>query len=95
MLPQLLRELIIDQAIAPIKCTPEEEARASTVLRTISSLQRQTSGLAGGASMTAEQLEATRGLRIENSSKRLGVTAESYLLSRKDNWMVIYSPASY
>jgi len=48
MLPQLLRELIIDQAIAPIKCTPGEEARAVNSSTHNQLFRGKTSGLAGG-----------------------------------------------
>src|SRR4028118_625576 len=69
MLPQLLRELIIDQAIAPIKCTPEEEARARQQFYAQNQLTSEAKIQAWleGHGMTAEQLEAlaTRGLRIE------------------------------
>jgi len=46
-----------------------------------------------GHRMTAEQLEAlaTRGLRIENSSKRLGVTAGIFTQSQRQLDRVIYS----
>ena len=97
MLPQLLRELIIDQAIAPIKCTPEEEARARQQFYAQNQLTSEAKLQAWleGHGMTAEQLEAlaTRGLRIEKFKQATwGHKLESYLLSRKKQLdRVIYS----
>ena len=42
LLPQLLRELIIDEAIAPIKCTPEEEDTARQQFYTQNQLTNET-----------------------------------------------------
>jgi len=88
MLPQLLRELIIDQAIAPINVMPEEPEPVINSSHKISSLQRQNFSLAGGASHDGRATGSFSHARIkiENSSKRLGVTSWNLLLSRKDNW---------
>lgn len=97
MLPQLWRELIVDQAIAPIECTPEEEARARQNFYTQHQLTSETKRQAWleWHGMTSEQLEvlATRGLRIEKFKQvTWGHKLESYLLSRKKQLdKVIYS----
>lgn len=97
MLPQLLRELIIDQAIAPIKCTPEEEARARQQFYAQNQLTSEAKIQAWleGHGMTAEQLEALamRRLKIEKFKQATwGHKLESYLLRRKRQLdRVIYS----
>ena len=69
MLPYLWREIIIEQAIAPFTCTPEESAKAyqhfCTQNQITSDAERQVWLTRHG--MTLEQLKAlaTRGLRIE------------------------------
>lgn len=68
MLPQLLREIIIDQAIAPIACTPEEKASAFEQFYKKNQLTTEAERRATleRYSITPEQLEAwvTRELRI-------------------------------
>lgn len=97
MLPQLVRELIIDRAIAPIKCTPEEEAKARQQFYAQNQLTSETKiqSWLKWHRMTLEQLEAlaTRGLRIEKFKQATwGHKLESYLLSRKRQLdRVIYS----
>ncbi|OKH55810.1 peptidylprolyl isomerase [Calothrix sp. HK-06] len=97
MLPQLLCESIIDQAIAEIKCTREETENASEQLY-------QRWGLTDEAEkqlwlqrygMSKEHLEslATRSLRIEKfQEQKWGHKLESYFLQRKGQLdKVIYS----
>ena len=97
ILPQLLRELIIDEAIAPIKCTPEEEDTARQQFYTQNQLTNETQRQAWlqWHRMTPEQLEAlaTRGLRVEKFKQATwSHKLESYLLSRKGQLdRVIYS----
>lgn len=97
MLPQLLRELLIDQAIAPIECTPEEKASACQKFYEKNQLTSEPERQAWLAHyrMTPEQLEAlaTRGLRIEKFKRASwGKKLESYFLSRKSKLdKVIYS----
>ena len=97
MLPQLWREIIIDQAIAPIECTPEEKATAYNQFdaknQIFTPANRQTWALRYG--MTPEQLEAlaTRELRISKFKQLTwGPKLESYFLSCKSQLdKVIYS----
>ena len=97
ILPQLLRELIIDQAIAPIECTPEEEDKARQQFYKQNQFTSETQRQAWleWHRMTPEQLEAlaTRGLRVEKFKQATwGHKLESYLLSRKGQLdRVIYS----
>lgn len=88
MLPQLLREILIDQAIAPIECTPEEKANACQQFYEKNQLTAQSDRASWLAhhSMTNEQLEAlaTRGVKIEKFKQaNWGHKLESYFLSRK------------
>ena len=96
LLPKLLRELIIDQAIAPIKCTCEEIASACQQY----SQQHQLNEPARQAwearyGITSEKLEAlaTRQLRIEKFKVATwGRKLESYFLNYKPKLdKVIYS----
>ena len=97
MLPQLLRELFIDQAIATIECTPEEEDTASKQFYEKNQLNSETEREAWLAQngMTLEQLQAfaTRGLKIEKLKQASwGHKVESYFLSRKSKLdKVMYS----
>ncbi len=97
MLPQLRRELLIDQAIAPIQCTPEEKASACQQFYEKNQLTSEPERQAWLThyTMTPEQLEAlaTRGLRIEKFKQATwGNKLESYFLSRKSKLdKVIYS----
>ena len=97
MLPQLLRELIIDQAIAKIELTPEETLAACTQFyqqQQIDSEEAQQAWLRRFG-MTQPQLEAlaTRGLRIDRFKQATwGPKLESYFLTRKGQLdKVIYS----
>ena len=97
MLPQLLRESIIDQAIEPISCTSEETAIAVSQFYTQNQLTSETARQAWleNYNMNSQQLAAfaTRGLRIEKFKQATwGKKLESYFLKRK--WQldkVIYS----
>lgn len=97
MLPQFLREVIIDQAIASITCTPEEKASACQQFyekhQLTSESERQE--WLELYKMTPEQLEtlATRGQRIEKFKRATwGHKLETYFLSRKSSLdKVIYS----
>lgn len=88
MLPQFLRELFIDQAIASVECTPEEEASACQQFYEKNQLNSETERAAWLTRhcMTSKQLEdlATRGLKIEKFKQATwGNKLESYFLSRK------------
>ncbi|HEY9666899.1 MAG TPA: peptidylprolyl isomerase [Coleofasciculaceae cyanobacterium] len=88
MLPQFLREVIVDQAITSIICTPEEKASACQQFyekyQLTSESERQE--WLELYEMTPEQLEtlATREIRIEKFKRaNWGNRLESYFLSRK------------
>ncbi|WP_353771979.1 peptidylprolyl isomerase [Okeania sp. SIO2G5] len=97
MLPKFLQELIIDEAIAGVECTPEEQADACQQFYA----QQQITDDAARQEwlkqygMTQEQLEklAARGLRIEKYKQDTwGIKLESYFLERKGSLdKVIYS----
>ena len=97
LMPQLVRELIIDRAIASIECTDEEIASACD---RFFGQQQLTSGEArqawlGYYGMTQEKLEAlaTRPLRIAKFKQATwGPKLESYFLSYKQKLdKVVYS----
>ncbi|NJO78892.1 MAG: peptidylprolyl isomerase [Cyanobacteria bacterium RM1_2_2] len=97
MLPQFLQEILIDEAISSIECTPEEAAAA---YQQFDSQNQLTSDEARQAwlqryGMTKTQLAAlaTRESRIEKYKQiTWGPKLESYFLSRKDKLdKVIYS----
>lgn len=96
LLPQLLRELVIDQAIAPISCTPEEIATAfeqfhKNQFATEAELQTWVESYG----ITSEQLKAfaTRKLRLEKFKQATwGHRLEAYFLTCKFKLdKVIYS----
>lgn len=97
MLPQFLREVIVDQAIASITCTSEEKASACQQFyekhQLTSESERQE--WLELYEMTLEQLEALalRELRIDKFKRaNWGNRVESYFLSRKSLLdKVIYS----
>jgi parvulin-like peptidyl-prolyl isomerase len=97
LLPPLLREIIIDQAIASVECTPEEKTKASGQFFEQHQIPDEAAQQAWAArqGMTLTQLEAlaTRGLRIEKFKQATwGHKLESYFLSRKAQLdRVIYS----
>jgi parvulin-like peptidyl-prolyl isomerase len=97
MMPRLVQEILIDQAIAPIECTAEENAQALEQFyaqNEIASDEDRQSWL-GRYGMTSAQLDslATRGVRIDQyKQKTWGPKIESYFLSRKNQLdKVIYS----
>lgn len=97
LLQPLLREIIIDQAIAPYSCTPEEKAKVIGHFCEQNQIANETAKLAWlkHHKMTEAQLEAlaTRGLLIEKFKQATwGNKLESYFLSRKGQLdRVIYS----
>ena len=97
LLPSLLREIIIDQAIAPFSCTPEEIAQTTQQFYEQNKITDETAKIAWASQrgMTSAQLEALaiRGLLIEKFKQATwGHKLESYFLSRKGNLdRVIYS----
>ncbi len=97
MMPQFLKELLIDEAIASIDCTDEEKETACQDFyqqNQIADPQNRQLWLAHYR-MTQEQLEslATRELRIEKfKQEKWGPKLESYFLDRKSRLdKVIYS----
>ncbi|MGK7889820.1 MAG: peptidylprolyl isomerase [Leptolyngbyaceae cyanobacterium] len=97
MLPKFLQELIIDEAIADIECTPEEQANACNQFYAQNNIaedepRQKWLKLYG---MTQSQLEslAARSLRIGKYKQTTwGPKVESYFLERKGNLdKVIYS----
>lgn len=96
MLPQLLRELVIDQAIASIECPPEEATAAREAFYAEQGITEENrSAWLAHQGMSAEQLDAltTRSLRIERYKEATwGPKLESYFLNRKGKLdKVIYS----
>jgi parvulin-like peptidyl-prolyl isomerase len=97
LLPQLLREVLIDQAITSIKCTSEETAIACQQLYEQNQLTTETERQAWleRYGMSPEQLEAlaTRGVKIEKFKQQTwGHKLEAYFLDRKAQLdKVIYS----
>jgi len=97
MLPRFIQELLIDQAIATIECTPDEIEEACKQFFAQAQITDESSRQSwlGQHGMTEEQLQslATRGLRIEKFKQATwGPKLESYFLSRKDQLdKVIYS----
>lgn len=88
MLPQLLRESIIDQAIVTISCTVEETASACQQFyqRCDLSDEAEQQAMLSHYGMSQEHLEdlATRRLRIEKFKQETwGNKLESYFLKRK------------
>lgn len=97
LLQPLLREIIIDQAIASINCTPEEKAKALEQFFEQNQIANEEVKLAWLKyhKMTLVQLEslAIRGLLVEKFKQATwGHKLESYFLSRKEKLdRVIYS----
>ena len=97
LLPRLLFELIIDQAIVPFTCTPEEAVCAYEQFCQKNQITTETERQAWLElnGMTLEQLQAftTRGQRIEKFKQtNWGHKLESYFLSRKSQLdKVLYS----
>jgi parvulin-like peptidyl-prolyl isomerase len=98
MLPQLLRESIIDEAIAPISCTPEEIASAYQQFREQNQLTTESQRLAWleRYCLSQEHLQEAlivRMLKIEKFKQATwGHRLESYFLKRKGQLdRVVYS----
>lgn len=97
LIPQLLREHLIDQAIADITCTPEETAKACQsfyqVWGLITALQQ--SNWRSHYHLTPEQVAqlATRELRLQKFQQiQWGHKLESYFLKQKSRYdQAIYS----
>ena len=88
LIPQLLCESIIDRAIAPIHCTPEEKSQACQQFAQHWELNSEAESQAwrGQYGMSEEQLEglATRRLRVEKFKQTTwGHQLESYFIKRK------------
>ncbi len=97
MLPQLLQEILIDQAIAPITCTDDEAKQAQEQFFAQNQITSEETLHAwiSRHGMTPEQLQAlmTRSLKVEKfKAETWGNKLESYFLSRKSKLdKVIYS----
>ncbi|PSB21376.1 peptidylprolyl isomerase [filamentous cyanobacterium CCP2] len=97
MLPQFIQEILIDQAIGAIECTPEETAEACEQFYTQAQIgdEKARKTWLGRYGMSEEQLQAlaTRGVRIEKFKQETWAPKlESYFLSRKNQLdKVIYS----
>lgn len=97
ILPQLLREIVIDQAIAPIRCTPEEKAHACQQFyqqnQLLSEAERQPWLKRSGTTLEHLEALATRRLRIEKFKQATwSHKLESYFLRRKGKLdKIIYS----
>ncbi|AFY42824.1 peptidylprolyl isomerase [Nostoc sp. PCC 7107] len=97
MLPQLLRELIIDEAIANIECTPEEITRAQQQFYLERQLKTDTDIKAWMAyhGITVDQLESVTIRRLKIEKFKLdtwGNKLESYFFQNKTKLdKVIYS----
>lgn len=88
ILPHLLREIVIDQAIAPIRCTPEEKAHACQQFyqqnQLLSEAKRQAWLKRSGTALEHLEALATRKLRIEKFKQATwSHKLESYFLRRK------------
>ncbi|MBF2077823.1 MAG: peptidylprolyl isomerase [Synechococcales cyanobacterium T60_A2020_003] len=97
MLPKFLQEILIDEAIADVECSPEEIETACNTLYEQNNIVEEEARKAWlhQYGMTPAQLEslATRELRIEKFKQATwGTKLESYFLRRKDKLdKVIYS----
>lgn len=97
ILPQLAREIIIEQAIADIECTEEEKitARQQFCQQLQINTEEQLQAWGNQQFMTPEQLEnkIVRGLKIEKFKQKTWENKiESYFLKRKGQLdKVIYS----
>lgn len=97
LLPQLLREIIVDQAIAAIECTAEEHAIAYQQFRQSHQItgEPELNAWLNQQGMTAEQLMALveRSVKVEKFKQATwSHQLESYFLKRKSQLdRVIYS----
>lgn len=88
MLPQLIKESIIDEAIESIECTPEEIASACAIFERQNQLhtEEQKQAWADSHGMTSEDIieVATRKLKIEKfKQQQWGNSTERYFIKRK------------
>lgn len=97
LLPQLLREIIVDEAITTIDCTPEEKIGACQQFYERNQVMTEADRLAWleRQNMTSEQVEdlVSRGIKLEKFKQATwGNKLESYFLKRKGQLdRVIYS----
>ncbi len=97
MMPQLLREIIIDQAIAEVTCTPEEQAIACGQFyqqhQLVGEQERQAWLKRHGFTLKQLAESVIRELKIEKFKQATWESQlESYFLTRKGQWdKVIYS----
>ena len=89
MLPQFLSEIIIDQAIAPLSCTPEEKAFALEQFKQQQQIteENEIQAWCEHNNITPSELEtyALRPLKIQKfQEEKWGHRLESYFLERKD-----------
>ena len=97
MLPQLAREIIIDQAIASVECSSEEKEKALTQFFEQNQLAtvEQVEAWLKQRDMSKSQLEyqAVRNFKIEKfKEENWGNKVESYFLQQKENLdRVVYS----
>jgi hypothetical protein len=88
MLPQLIKESIIDRAIESIECTPDEITTACQIFERQNQLQTETQRQEWASSRGITQADikeiATRKLKIEKFKiERWGHAVECYFLKRK------------
>ncbi|MBW4431673.1 MAG: peptidylprolyl isomerase [Pelatocladus maniniholoensis HA4357-MV3] len=96
LLPQLLREMIIDQAIAPFDCTPEEEEKAyqGFYLQQRLKTEAERQAWLRDRNMTPEQVRklVIRALRVEKFKQATWNELDAYFAMRKPQLdRVIYS----
>ena len=89
MLPQFLSEIIIDQAIAPLSCTPEEKAFALEQFKQQQQIteENELQTWCEHNNLTLSELEtfALRPLKIQKfQEEQWGHRLESYFLQRKE-----------
>ena len=88
LLPQLFREILVDEAITTIDCTPEEKILACQQFYERNQVMTETDRLAWleRQNMTSEQVEelVSRGIKLEKFKQvTWGNKLESYFLKRK------------
>lgn len=91
MLPQFLSEIVIDQAIAPIECTPQEKAKTCQLFYEQNQIadEKQRQAWCAHNNLTQQQLEelAIRPLKIQKFQQAMweNKKIEAYFLERKDD----------
>ncbi len=97
MLPQLLREIIIDQAIAEVELIPEEAQQALVMFCNQNQIsnENELQGYMQGYGMSKEQLDQlmSRGMKLQKYKQMTWANKlESYFLKRKQDLdQVVYS----